>query len=156
MKTRTLIPIYIGILAIAIIGASLVISRAATTIGANVAWDPKSYTYDNPPPNPWNAEVWLKGGHKAQTEIDKSTIKLEGLYSPSATPYNALHGPKLVVPFLGNDVKAAIYAKLPGHMGVLTPGIYRLQLVITGKLLTGEDFMGDGVVTVTVLPPPPP
>jgi len=156
MKPNKLALIYLGILAIIILGATFTMSMATTEVGANVAWDPRTYSWDGTPPDPWNAEVWLKGGHKAQTEIDPATILLEGLYSPSAPPYNATHGPRLIIPFLGENVKAAIFAKLPSHMGTLIPGTYRISLEITGKLYTGETFRGDGTIRVTVPNPSPP
>jgi len=156
MKTNKLTLLSLALLTTLILGVAFMVSQAQTEVKANVAWDPKYLTYDTTPPEPYNAEVWLTGGHKAQTEINATTILLEGLYSPSGTPYNAIHGPRLIIPFAGADVKAAIFLKLPSHMGILTPGTYRIPLEITGKLYTGETFRGDGVIVVTVPNPPPP
>lgn len=149
MKPKTLALISL-ILLVAIIGTGTFAALSAPDVKANVKWDPKSYTWDGVPP-PWNAEISLTGGHKRH-EIDTSTILLEGTYSPG-TPYNATHGPRLILPFDGLDVKAAIEPYLPWHMGVVMPGRYRIELEITGNLLPeygGELFRGTGVITVTV------
>jgi hypothetical protein len=155
MNTKRISIITLTIFAALIIGTAAILSQAPATLGANVAWDPKTWTFDSPP-DPWNSEVSLKGGHKAQTEIDPATILLESTYSPSGTPTNATHGPRLIVPFAGMDVKSALASKIPQHMGVLIPGTYRIQLVISGYLKPAYGSLpwsGDGVITVTVLPP---
>jgi len=166
MKTRTLTLISITLLATLVLGATFTLTQAQKPVGAGVKWDPKYYTWDTvPPPDPWTAAVSTHGGHKAQTEINVTTVLLEGLYSPGCVKYPsdpnyapspALHGPALNIPFDGWDVKAAIEPKLPGHMGILIPGTYRISLTITGKLYSGETFSGDGVVVVTVPNSPPP
>lgn len=106
---------------------------------------PKTYTLDTTPPQPWNAEIWLTGGHKRH-EIDTTTILLEGVYTWKLPPYPAIHGPRLIVPFDGNDVLAAALAKLP-H---LAPGTYRIPLEITGKLFDGTPFRGSDTIRLTV------
>lgn len=158
MKLTKITLISLALVVMLIIGAgvALTLSNAAPGVKANIAFDPKYYTWDTPPPNPWNAEIWLTGGHKAATEINASTILLQGLYSPSGPTYLIPQDSRLGVPFNGNDVKAAIMPLLPTHMGILIPGRFRISLTITGNLNTGEAFSGDGVVVVTVNPPPPP
>ena len=153
MKTSKLLLVSASILAALMLGVVFLQVPAQSALTINVAWNPKSYMWSDLPPNPFNAELWRQ---KVQTTLDPSTILLEGLYSPSAPAYNATHGPRLVVPFNGADVKAALYAKLPTHMGMLIPGTYKIQLVITGQLYTGETVQGDGPITVTVPSPPPP
>jgi hypothetical protein len=151
MKTRRLTLISIALLATLLMGASIIIVLSQTEVGANVRWDPRTYTYDVTPPTAWNAQIWLKQGHKAQIEIDPTTILLEGVYEPIyELIHNATHGPRLIVPFSGSDVKAALDSKLPIHMGILPPGRYRISLEITGQLYTGETFRGSGVIVVTV------
>jgi hypothetical protein len=150
MKPKKLTLISLTLLAILLVGAGVILMLSAAEIKASVKWDPKGYTLDGTVPSSWNAEIKLTGGHKAQTEINASTILLEGLYSPSSAAYNATHGPSLIVPFNGNDVKAALDSKLPYHMGIVAPGRYRIPLEINGTLYTGEEFLGSGTITVTV------
>jgi len=156
MKARTLALLYISLLTTIIIGAAFTLSRAAAgEVGASVAWDPKNYLWlDNNFPEPWNAEIWLKGGHKAQIEINTTTIQLAGPYSPYATE-NAVHGPRLIAHFHGVQVGAALAAshQIPDHMGIFIPGTYRVYLEITGYLKPeygGTLFRGDGVIVVTI------
>ena len=156
MKPRKLTLISITLLATLLIGAGAILVTSQKPVGANVAWKPKYFEWDGTPAGTINAEVWLKGGHKAQKEIDPATILLEGMYSPSAPTYPKVHGPRLVVPFSGLDVKAALEPKLP-HM---EPGAkFRIKLKISGYLLPeyGElYFEGYGVITVTIPSSPPP
>ncbi|RLI44157.1 hypothetical protein DRO69_08000 [Candidatus Bathyarchaeota archaeon] len=152
MKPRRLTLISLTLLATILIGAGIIIVLSPTEIGANVKWDPKTYTWDGTPPTYWNAQISLKQGHKAQTEIIPATILLEGIYSPIIAPYNATHGPRLIVPFSGSDVKAVLFDKI-AHMGVVYPGRYRVTLEITGQLIGGETFRGSGVIVVTVSGP---
>lgn len=155
MKSRTLAVMSMAILATMIVGAIFVQSMAQTTLTINVVFDPKSYTWDGLPSPEWNAEIWRQ---KVQDRADYSTIRLEGTYAPVATPTAALHGPRLVVPFSGEDVKLALFNKMPSHMGVLIPGTYKVSLIVSGNLKAefgGTAFQGDGLITVTVLPPQP-
>jgi hypothetical protein len=152
MKPKKLTLISLVLLATILAGTGAIIALSATDIKANIKWLPKSYLWDNSPPDPWLAELQLTGGHHVD-EINASTILLEGLYSPSGALYPAPHGPKVMVPFDGSDVKAAIDPKLPWHMGVLMPGKYRIDLEITGNLQIaygGDSFRGTGVITVTI------
>ena len=156
MKSRTIALASIAILTTLIVGAIFLQAIAqSTALPVNVVFDPKSYTWDGLPSPTWNAEIWRQ---KVQDRADYATIKLEGTYSPAATPYPSLHGPRLIVPFSGDDVKAALFIKLPSHMGVLTPGTYKVNLLVSGNLKAefgGTAFEGYGQITVTVLPPPP-
>jgi len=150
MKPLKLTLISLALLTIILVGASVIIVLSQKPVGAGIKWDPKGYTWDASTPPTWNAAISLRGGHKAQTELDVSSLMLEGLFSPSGPGTNATHGPKLDVPFSGADVKAALYQHLPGHMGMLMPGRYRVYLTITGTLYTGEAVEGSGVIVVTV------
>jgi hypothetical protein len=156
MKARIPALISIAILATLMIGAVVFQSIAQTSaLTINVRFDPKSYEWDGAPPTPWNAEIWRQ---KVQDRADYSTIRLEGIYAPVATPYAALHGPRLICPFSGDDVKAILFNKLPSHMGMLLPGTYKVTLTVSGFLkpeFGGDPFEGDGTIVVTVLPPPP-
>jgi len=151
MKLRKSNLIYLTML-ISMLGAStvLVLSRG-TEIKANVAWDPKSYTLDTVIPNPWNAEIWLTGGHKRE-EIDIATIQLEGSFAPSATPYPAKHGPRLIIPFDGETVKMLLLQKI-AHTA---PGKYRIPLEITGLLKDGTPFHGTGHIRLIIPEKPNP
>ena len=152
MKPKTLTLISLVLLATILAGTGALIALSANTVKANVKWDPKSWDWDGVPPNPWNAELALTGGHKVE-ELNTTTILLEGLYSPSAPVYPAPHGPKVMVPFSGWDIKAAIAPKLPEHMGIFIPGRYRVELEVSGYLLPeyGEEaFRGISIITVTV------
>jgi hypothetical protein len=151
MKPKRLAIISLALLATMILGTSAIIALSATDIKANVKWYPKSYTFDSPPPDPWAAQLQLVAGH-SYAEVDEATILLEGMYPPSGAIYPSV-GPKVMVPFDGLDVKAAIEPKLPWHMGIVMPGKYRIELEITGNLLPeyGEEpFRGASVITVTV------
>lgn len=155
MKSRTPALISMAILATLIVGAIFVQSMAQTTLPVNVVFDPKSYTWDGLPSPEWYAEIWRQ---KVQDRADYTSIRLEGTYAPVATPYPALHGPRLIVPFSGEDVKLALFNKLPSHMGVLVPGTYKVSLTVSGNLkpeFGGTAFQGDGAITVTVSAPPP-
>lgn len=157
MKTNKSTLIYLTLLVTLIAGATLTPLQAGLEIKANVTWDPKNYTWDGPP-NPWYAEVWLTAGYKAQTDINHTTILLEGLYPPSAPPFNATHAPRLIIPFNGIDVKNLLYLKI-SHEGILVPGRYRVGLAIIGNLTStygGLPFRGEGVIVVTVPEGPPP
>jgi hypothetical protein len=144
MKPGKLSLIYIVSLGI-LLGASIIVLSQGQEVKANVSWDPRKYTLDTTVPQPWNAEIWLTGGHKRE-EINTTTILLEGIYEPVADPYPKPHGPRLVVPFDGNHVLAALTAKLP-H---LTPGKYRIGLEITGLLLDGTPFRGVGYIHLII------
>ncbi len=155
MKARTPTLISIAILTTLIIGAVFLQSKAQTALPINVVFDPKSYTWDGLPSPTWNAEIWRQ---KVQDRANFTTIRLEGTYSPVATPYPSLHGPRLILPFNGDDVKAALFTKMPSHMGVLVPGTYKVNLIVSGNLKAefgGTPFEGSGLIIVTVLPTPP-
>jgi hypothetical protein len=155
MKSHIPTLISIALLATLVIGIVFTQTMApADVLAINVAFDPKNYEWNGTPP-PWNAEIWRQ---KVQDTADYSTIRLEGTYSPIATPYPALHGPRLIVTFNGEDVKTALFMKLPSHMGILEPGTYKVKLTVSGYLKPeygGTPFEGDGTIVVTVLPPPP-
>jgi len=155
MKTK-LLTLVLATGLLAIIGAAFFQTMAQIpALPINVVFDPKGYTWNGLPPSPWYAEIWRQ---KVQDKADYSSIKLEGIYLPSATPYPALHGPRLIIPFNGEDIRVALYPKLPTHMGILVPGTYKVSLIVSGALkpeFGGTPFEGDGIITVTILPPPP-
>jgi len=143
--------VYLAML-ISMLGAStfLVLSQG-TEVKANVAWEPKSYTLDTSTPDPWYAEIWLTGGHKRE-EINVTTIQLEGEFAPSAMPYPAEHGPRLIAPFDGETVKMLLLQKTV-HMA---PGRYRIPLEITGLLKDGTPFRGTGYIRLIIPENPSP
>lgn len=154
MKTRKITLLSITLLATIILGAGAILVLPQKPVGANVAWKPKYYVLDHAKCS-IEAEIWLKGGHKAQVEIDPETILLEGKISPWKTPYNKTHGPRLVIPFHGVRVRQIIVEKML-HM---SSGKYRVSLTITGSLKEeygGLPFKGSGVVVVTIPENSPP
>jgi len=156
MNFKKLTAISAAAFAILVIAAFFLTSQAAPTVKGQITWVPNTYTWDNPPPNPWIARIGLNLGHKAVTEINQTTLLLAGLYTPIGPGVNYGNGTKLFVPFSGNDVKAAIGDQLPLHMGILTPGTYWVVLTITGNLYSGLPFTATGPIQVTIdLPPPP-
>ena len=120
-----------------------------------VKWKPVNYILNDPPPNPWIAEIYF-APLRDLNQIDTSTLLLEGMYTPSGTPY-LLSGtpPRLAVPFNGADVLRALMSKTP-H---LAPGEYRISLEISGNLKTeygGTAFSGTGGINLLVPPISPP
>jgi hypothetical protein len=151
MKTRTLTLLSVALLSVLVLGAGgLLTLLGQEVLKINVAWDPRSYTWDIVAPEPWNAGIWR---HKVKERYINST--LEDKYEPfEVTP--AVHGPRLILSFHGEEVKACIYEKLPKHMGVLIPGRYRIKLKISGWLMlegVPTPFEGYGVIRVTVPEP---
>jgi hypothetical protein len=159
MKLNKLTILGITLLATMLLGAGAVLlqSQSQEALPINVVFDPKTYAWDTTVPQPWNAEIWRQ---KVKERADPTTIRLEDIYKPTGTT-PAIHGPRLIVHFDGNDVRAAIWPKLPTtHMGILIPGTYRVKLKVSGNLLPEfgvTPFEGYGTITVTVpeLPPPP-
>jgi len=151
MKPKRLTLISLILLGTILASTGAIIALSANEIKAKVKWLPKSWGWDGTPPSPWDAELSLPS--YTPDQIDTTTILLEGTHSPSATPYPSGHGPKMIVPFNGWDVKAAIATKLPEHMGIFIPGRYRIELELSGYLLPAygeEPFRGIGIITVTV------
>ena len=152
MKTRTLALLSLGIITLLVLGtlASNVFSPPPN-LKLKTKWKPATYTLDNGPPNPWLTEIYF-APPRPLTEVDPSTLLLEGIYSPSAPVYMHPLKDRLVVPWNGYDVITALLTKV-GHMG---PGTYVIFLEITGKLYSGQAFSGQGSITLVIpeLPPP--
>lgn len=153
MKTRTITFISITILAALMIGAFAFNAMSAPKEAKlKVKWRPNTITLDGYVADPWIAQVFFAPA-RPLTDIDPSTVRLEGIYTLESTPYT-LGGtpPRLALPFHGYDVLTAITTKMP-HM---TSGIYYVGLTITGHLYDGTPFSGTGYITVTVpeLPSP--
>jgi len=152
MKPKTLTLISIALLTTLMLGAVAVnVFSAPPELKLKAKWKPATYTMDNNPPDPWNAEIYF-APPRTLTDIDPSTLLLEGLYSPESPPYPHAFKDRLVVPFDGYDVLSALLPKLP-H---LQPGTFEIFLEITGRLYDGRSFRGTGSITVTVPEPPPP
>lgn len=151
---------------IVVISAAILITLLAGVVAFNafapaqelklkVKWRPVVYTLGNPVPDPWTAEIFFSP-IRDLNEIDTATLKLEGIYSPSGTPY-LISGnpPRLAVPFAGADVLRAILSKTT-HMA---PGTYHILLTISGNLKAeygGAAFSGTGGVNLVVPDPSPP
>ncbi|TET18872.1 hypothetical protein E3J74_08825 [Candidatus Bathyarchaeota archaeon] len=146
MKTRRLTVLSLILLAALLVGAIAINATAAKTLKLKVKWKPPDYLLDSNPPDPWNAEMWLTGDHDF-TEIDPTTIWLEGIYSPEYDPYPSENKPRLVVPFDGYDVLIALMLKV-GHM--VPGGEYRVYLEITGELNDGTPFAGKSGISLLI------
>ncbi|HKZ93490.1 MAG TPA: hypothetical protein VJ249_02760 [Candidatus Bathyarchaeia archaeon] len=120
-----------------------------------VKWRPPNYMLGNPAPDPWIAEIFFAPSRPLE-QIDPNTLLLEGIYSPSGTPYLLRSSPdRMAVPFDGDDVLRALLTKAP-H---LAPGEYRILLQITGNLKPeygATPFSGDGGINLIVPDVPPP
>ena len=115
---------------------------------------PRTWVEGTPVPQPWNVELKF-APPRSVDEVNTATILLEGLFSPSAEPYDHPRvTSRIVVPFDGFDVLWAAQMKA-GH---LTPGSHLIYLEITGELNDGTPF-STGMSSVIVLfiddPPPP-
>jgi hypothetical protein len=151
MKTRTLTLLYTAILASLLTGAFVITTiTAQTEKKLYYFWYPYSYCLDQAPAEPWNAYVFGVSGARVR-DINKATIKLEGLYSPTSTKL-ILWNLIMIMSFSGYDVVEALGSKLP-HLG---PGNYRVYVDITGLLNNGTPFRGSASISVTVPEPPPP
>jgi hypothetical protein len=143
-------------LALLLVGAFAFNALApAGQLKLKVKWKPVEYIMDNPPPDPWIAEIYF-APLRDLNQIDTSTILLEGMYTPSGTPYILNSSPpRMAVPFNGADVLRALLANTP-H---LAPGEYRILLTITGNLKAeygGTPFSGDGGINLLVPDVSPP
>lgn len=157
MKTRTVTLISVTLLAILLIGAIAIATLGgAKTLKLKVKFVPRQYGWGFPMQNPWNAVIHFVPLPPAGTSVDQincSTILLEGIHSPSGTCTPDESGVKLIVPFNGYDVVAAIWSKI-GHM---SPGQnFTISLEITGALYNEDAFSGTGKIEYIVneLPPP--
>lgn len=152
MKQGKLTLLSISLFVALIAGALIINATGVKPLKLKVKWKPVEYPLDGPPADPWNAEIYFSPPRDL-SEIDPSTLLLEGMYTPTADPYMATAKPRLVVPFNGNDVVAAVMAKAP-HMA---PGTeMRIWLEITGALYDGTTFAGEGGINVIVPETPPP
>jgi hypothetical protein len=140
MKTKTLTLISIAIITTLVLGTVILNAFSAPPrVRAKAYWKPNTYDTINQIPDPWN--VWL---HFASSSVDASqlnasSILLEGVYHCVSDPYDLPNkqGSWIVVSFNGYDVFAAARAKI-GHM---TPGqSYMVFLAVTGALKDGTPF----------------
>ena len=140
MKTLKLTLISLSLLASLILGTFIVeMVFAPPKARAKAFFYPRTYTLDNPVPQPWNVDLKF-APPRTVDEIDTSTILLEGRYSPSSEPYDHPRvRSRVVVPFDGYDVLEAALIKLV-HEGPLVPGSYQVFLEITGQLKDGTPF----------------
>lgn len=155
MKTKKLTLVSLTILASLVLGIFVVEVLSAPKKARVKAWFyPRTYTLDTPVPQPWNVDLKF-APPRTVDEIDTSTIRLEGRYSPSAEPYDHPRvRPRVVVPFDGYDVLEAAILK-SGHM---TPGTHLVFLEITGLLKDGTPFSSgsSGCIVLFVPDNPPP
>lgn len=156
MKLNKIVVISAAILITLLAGVAAFNAFApAQELKLKVKWRPVTYTLGNPVPDPWNAEIFF-APIRDLNQIDPTTLKLEGIYSPSGTPY-LLTGnpPRLAVPFAGDDVLRALLGKV-GHMA---PGLYHIYLTVSGNLKAeygGTAFSGSGAIDLIVPDPSPP
>jgi len=153
MKARTTTLLSLALLASLLIGAITitVLSAPSKELKLKVKWTPRIYVYLGSVADPWNAEVYF-APPRPFDDINASTIRLEGTYEPVDDPYVSEHTSRLVIPFYGGDVVAALL----DNGGHLTPGEYRIYLEITGELYDKTPFSGKGGLNLIVLENPPP
>ena len=152
MKTRKLTLLSIALLATLLIGAAAInVLWGAKELKLKVKWKPRNYIFENAPPDPWDAQIYF-APPRTFDDVNSSTIRLEGVYAPESDPYLAENMPRLVVPFDGSNVLAALLSKA-GH---LAPGEYRIWLEITGKLIDETPFRGKGGINLIIPEIPPP
>lgn len=152
MKARTTTLLSLILLASLLIGAIAITALSAPQVlKLKVKWKPNHYVLYTSVPDPWNAEV-LFAPARPLDDINASTILLEGTYAPSGPPYMSPNQPRLVIPFYGGDVLAAMLSKA-GH---LSTGEYRISLEITGELDDGTPFRGSkGIILIIDSGSPP-
>jgi hypothetical protein len=140
MKPKVLTIISLSILATLLLGAfALNAFSAPPRLRAKAYWKPNTYDTANPPPNPWNVWLHFASSSVNASQLDASSILLEGIYHPILAPYDLPNksGSWVVVPFDGYDVLTAAITKA-GHM---TPGgRYLVFLEVTGTLKDGTPF----------------
>jgi len=151
MKTYKLALISGAILATLLVGAFVVTNVEATRIQAKLKWQPNAYHTDMPVPQPWIGLIHFTTKVSA-SDIDPSTVFLEGLYQPTKI-YDYAKSPGaswVVLEFNGYDVLAAALAKL-GHMA---PGQQAMVvLTITGALYDGRTWSTYGSGTIVIFDP---
>ncbi len=154
MKTRTLTLISITLLTTLLLGAVAInVLSQPKELKLKVKWKPNEFTMDGYVPDPWIAEVFF-APPRGFSDVDPSTILLEGMYTLQSDPYVTFSGRRLALPFNGYDVLMALLVKAP-HMA---PGTYEISLEITGNLYDGTPFRGSGSIDITMNsdPSPPP
>jgi hypothetical protein len=124
---------------------------APPVLKLKVKWRPTNYVFGGAVPYQWNAELFF-APPRPVTDIDQSTIKLEGVYSPTGPGTVESTTGRLIVPFDGNEVVTALLNKA-GH---LSPGEFRILLEITGNLNDGKPFAGSGGINLIVDSSSPP
>ena len=157
MRIGKMTLVYACILSL-MLGTSVILSLAlASTYKASVRFSPQTYILDTDPPEFWNATIGLTHGYKGD-QIDTGTIELSDPGAPSAPlspDGTAIVKGKLLAWFDGDAVYSMIWLKIT-HLGLLTPGRYRLPFRITLNTLDETAFEGIGYITVIVPEPPPP
>jgi len=153
MKTWKLTLICLTLIASVMLGIFAVeMGSAGKTARVKGFFYPRTYTLDNPVPQPWNVDLKF-APPRSVDEIDTSTILLEGLYSPSEEPYDHPRvTSRVVVPFDGYDVLEAAITKL-SHMGPIVPGSHLVFLEITGLLKDGTPFSTGGSACIVLFVP---
>jgi len=152
MKARTTTLLSLTLLASLLIGAiAVTVLSAPQVLKLKPKWKPNHYVLSTSVPDPWNAEV-LFAPVRPLDDINASTIRLEGEYQPSGTPYMTPIRPRLVIPFFGGDVLEAMLRKA-GHLSI---GEYNINLEITGNLNDGTPFRGSkGIILIIDSGSPP-
>ena len=141
MKTRTITFIYIALLATLVLGGIFVgqVLSGPPRLRAKAYWKPNTYDTANLPPDTWNVWLHFASSSVDASQIEASSILLEGTYpsisDPSDLPNKS--GAWVVVSFDGYDVLAAAITKA-GHMTV--GQTYLVFLEVTGQLKDGTPF----------------
>jgi hypothetical protein len=140
MKTRTLTIISVALLATMVLG--IFVNQAlspAPRLRAKAYFKPNTYDTSNPVPQPWLVWLHFASNDVSASQLDASSILLEGVYAPSGAPYDlpSKSASWVVVPFNGYDVLIAAITKI-GHMTVGQS--YMVFLTVTGKTIDGTPF----------------
>jgi hypothetical protein len=154
MKTRTTIILASTVLAILLIGAFVLdVFSAPPRLRAKAYWKPNTYDIANPVPQPWNVWLHFASNDIHASDLDASSILLEGVFAPMGAPYDlpGKSGSWVVVPFNGFDVLAVAIAEA-GHM--VPEQSYLVFLTITGQTIDGTPFSTENSGVVVLFDPP--
>ncbi len=151
MRTYTVL-MALGLVSMFVLG--LVLSAApttASTIAADqVKFDPKLFSLDTP--EPVIAHIKFAQPYERNvTEVDPSTVLLEGLLAPVDT-WTTRAPPEFVAQFDGNMVASVLWSKIY-HMGITTPKPWvptKVELQISGELVDGTEWHGTGEIKIVI------
>jgi len=155
MKKHLILPSSLLILLLFLIGGVVFLPAGAATIIGSAKFDPDRVDLALPAPSIVKATIRFPSGSPYKvSDIDPSTILLEGSLSPSTT-YLIPGG--LVAVFDGDTVVNIIWARIY-HVG-MPPPPHKISLTITGNLYSsagGTPFSATGSIRIVVPRTPEP